>query len=110
MVSQFDIIKIDLNPVKGIEKGKYRPCLIISNNYINQYTGIIWVMPITSRNKRYPSDIEVKTKLGNISGIIDTVQIQSLDIQYRNYRVVDHLHENLKHKILETIEAHTEPI
>ncbi|WP_078375670.1 type II toxin-antitoxin system PemK/MazF family toxin [Staphylococcus borealis] len=62
------MIKIDFNPVKGIKKGNYRPCLIISNTYINHYTGIIWVMTITSRKQRYFSDIVVKTRLALLMG------------------------------------------
>ncbi len=51
-----------------LEKVRYRTCLIISNTYINHYTGIIWVMTITSRKQRYFSDIVMKTRLALLMG------------------------------------------
>lgn len=35
MVNQFDIIIVDLDPTKGMEKGINRPCVIVSNNLVN---------------------------------------------------------------------------
>lgn len=35
MVNQYDVIKLDFNPVIGNEKGNYRPCLVISDSEFN---------------------------------------------------------------------------
>lgn len=108
MVNQFDIVTIDLDPTRGREKNKYRPCLIVSNNLVNRGSSFSWVLPITNRPKRMPSDIEIKSKSNKVQGIIDTVQIRAVDLSVRNARVVDELSEGLKNRVLQTIFAHTE--
>ena len=42
-----DIITVDLNPTKGSETGKVRPCVIVTNNVYNQRVPVIQVVPIT---------------------------------------------------------------
>ena len=91
MVKQFQIVTIDLDPTLVKEKNKKRPCLIVSNNLVNQGSAFSWVLPITNRPKRTPSDIELKTKSNKVQGIIDTVQIRAVDLSVRNSRVVDEL-------------------
>lgn len=108
MINQFDIVTIDLDPKKGKEKNKYRPCLVVSNNLVNHGSAFSWVLPITNRPKRTPSDIEIKTKSNKVQGIIDTVQIRSVDLSVRNSRVVDELSERLRNQVLQTIFAYTE--
>ncbi|KIX91710.1 growth inhibitor PemK [Staphylococcus microti] len=110
MVKQFDIITVDLNPSRGREKNKYRPCLIISNDLMNKNTPLSWIFPITNRPKKFPSDIILKTNNKNVEGIIDTVQIRALDLTVRNAKVIDTLHDSLKATVLKTIEAHTEMV
>lgn len=108
MVNQFDIIIVDLDPTKGMEKGINRPCVIVSNNLVNANSSFVWALPITSRESRYVTDIPLKTKYNKVSGIIDSVQIRALDIGSRKYKVVDQLQENIRPLVIESIEAHTE--
>jgi len=110
MVKQFDIVIVNLDPTKGSEKGKNRPCVIVSNNLVNANSSFVWALPITSREPRYTTDIPLKTKQQNVKGVIDSVQIRSLDIKSRGYKVVDQLQDNLYPLILEAIEAHIEMI
>lgn len=110
MVNQFDIIIVDLDPTKGREKGKNRPCVIISNDLVNANSSFVWALPITSRESRYVTDIPLKTKQQKVTGIIDSVQIRALDIDARGYKVVDQLQKSLQPLIMESIEAHTEII
>lgn len=50
----------DLNPVKGHEQAGKRPCLIVSVDLFNQgASGLIVVLPITSREKRIPFHVEL---------------------------------------------------
>ena len=44
-----DIVGINLNPKKGDEVGKIRPCVIISNNDENQILDTIIVMPLSTQ-------------------------------------------------------------
>lgn len=110
MVKQFDIITVDLDPSWGKEKKKYRPCIVVSNDLVNKHSAVSWIMPITSRKKLYPTDLEAKTKENRIHGVIDTVQIRSLDLSVRNTKVIDTLQDGIRKDILETIKAHTEII
>lgn len=110
MVKQFDIVIVDLNPTRGREKGKNRPCVIISNDLVNANSSFVWALPITSRGSKYITDIPLKTKHQNVTGIIDSVQIRALDIESRGYKVVDHLQNSVQSLIMQSIEAHTEII
>src|SRR5699024_1532677 len=106
MVKQFDIVIVDLNSTQEDEKGKNRPCVIISNNLVNKNSSLIWALPITSRKPKYVTDISLKTKQQRVGGLIDCVQIRAIDIEARGYKVVDHLQENIQSSILESVEAH----
>ena len=91
MVKQYDIISIDLEPTKGQEKGKKRPCLVISRTEFTQVTKFAWVLPITNRKLRYPTDIALVTKDNKVKGIVDCAQIRALDLKSRSHIVVDTL-------------------
>lgn len=82
-IKQFDIIYIDLNPTRGREKQNIRPCLVINNQMMIDGTEFVWVVPIINCELRYPTDIELKTKKGLVSGVIDTIQIRALDLNAR---------------------------
>ena len=44
-----DIVGINLNPTKGHEVGKIRPCIIISDNQANKILDTIIVVPLSSQ-------------------------------------------------------------
>lgn len=49
---------VRLDPVEGHEQGGERPCLVVSNNQLNQSgRGLVWVIPITSQERSYPTRI-----------------------------------------------------
>ena len=55
-MSQFikkgDIILVDLNPIKGSETGKIKPCIVVTNNTYNQRLPVIQVVPITNWSEK----------------------------------------------------------
>ncbi|HEC2147372.1 TPA: type II toxin-antitoxin system PemK/MazF family toxin [Staphylococcus delphini] len=108
-IKQFDIIYIDLNPTRGREKQNMRPCLVINNQMMIDGTEFVWVIPITNRELRYPTDIELKTKKGLVSGVIDTIQIRALDLNARHHHYKDALQDNLKSKVLKAIQTYLNP-
>ena len=67
------------------------------------------VLPITNREKRYPLDIEVKTKKGLVTGVIDTLQIRALDLNEREHNYKDELQDNLKKVVLQAIQTYLKP-
>ncbi len=46
------IIDVDLNPTKGPETGKVRPCVIVTNNVYNERVPVIQVVPITGWSEK----------------------------------------------------------
>ncbi|MEJ7276756.1 type II toxin-antitoxin system PemK/MazF family toxin, partial [Staphylococcus epidermidis] len=84
---------MDLDPTLGREKQKIRPCLVINNQMSIEGTDFVWILPITNREKRFETDIEVKTKKGLITGVIDTIQMRSLDLNARKYNYKDELQD-----------------
>lgn len=46
------IIDANLNPTKGSETGKIRPCVVVTNNTYNERVPVIQVVPITDWNDK----------------------------------------------------------
>ncbi len=77
MVDRFDIFLVSLDPSKGLEIKKTRPCLVISPDEMNRYIKTLIVAPMTSKIRDYPTRILVtfEGKKGNI--VLD--QIRTID-------------------------------
>ena len=77
MVKRFDIWNIDLNPTRGSEINKVRPCLVVSPNEANKFLNTVVIVPLTSTIKPYPTrlDCHFKGKQGQL--VVD--QIRSVD-------------------------------
>ena len=103
MVEQYDIVIIDLEPTKGNEKGKRRPCLIVSKTEFTNLTKFAWVLPITGREQKYPTDIALHTQNSVIIGVIDAAQIRALDINSRSYQVIDKLDRAVINKVKDVV-------
>ena len=54
---QFDVWLIDLDPTKGSEVQKSRPCVIVSPNGMNNNLSTVIIAPLSHSNKNYPSRI-----------------------------------------------------
>lgn len=48
---QGDIVFVDLNPTRGVETNKKRPCVIVSNNHYNRLMNTLLIAPISSSPK-----------------------------------------------------------
>lgn len=66
---QGDIWLFDPDPVRGKEIGKkVRPALILSCNELNEGpSGLIIVVPLTSKNKLIPSHIKIEPPEGGLT-------------------------------------------
>ena len=42
------VIEINLDPSRGSETGKIRPCVVVTNNIYNERVPVIQVVPITT--------------------------------------------------------------
>ncbi len=59
-----DIFLVNLDPVKGSEQGKTRPCVVIQNDLGNQYSPVTIIACITSKmgGKEYPTNVFIAAK------------------------------------------------
>ncbi len=76
-MKQFDVWMVELNPTKGAEINKTRPCLIISPDSINKTLNTVIVAPLTHSIKNYPSRVRCKFK--SEAGQIVLDQIRAVD-------------------------------
>jgi len=76
-MKRFDVYLINLDPTKGKEIKKTRPCVIVSPDEMNEYISTVIVAPMTSRIRDYPSRVTCtfKGKKGQI--VLD--QIRTVD-------------------------------
>ncbi|MBS0654474.1 MAG: type II toxin-antitoxin system PemK/MazF family toxin [Verrucomicrobia bacterium] len=73
-----EIYLTDLEPTKGGETQKRRPCLIVSNDIGNEISRVVMAAPITSKTaKIYP--FEVKTIVQNKPAKIMLNQCRAID-------------------------------
>jgi len=87
------IIDVDLNPIRGSETGKIRPCIIVTNDIYNERVPVIQVVPVTSWNEKKSEiktnvsiDPSVKNGLTKKS-IADCLQSRPIDYQYRLVKI-----------------------
>lgn len=56
---RFDIWLVSLDPTRGSEIRKTRPCLIVSPDEMNHHLRTVMIAPMTSTQKSYPSRINL---------------------------------------------------
>ena len=56
---RFEIFLINLDPTKGSEIKKTRPCVVISPNEMHFLSTVI-IAPMTTKTKKYPTRISLK--------------------------------------------------
>ena len=56
---QGDICYVDFAPTKGHEQSGLRPAIVISRNNYNKYLGLVFLCPITTNTKKFPTHYEL---------------------------------------------------
>ncbi len=51
-VKQYEIFWVELNPTKGSEIQKRRPCVVITPDEMNDNLNVVTIAPLTSTQKR----------------------------------------------------------
>lgn len=76
-MKRFDVYLVDLNPTRGSEIRKTRPCVIISPDEMNDFIQTVIIAPMTTKGQSYPTRVECdfQGKKGQI--ILD--QIRTVD-------------------------------
>ncbi len=74
---RFDIFLINLDPAKGFEIQKTRPCVVISSNEINFNLSTVIIAPMTTKKRKYPT--RVSLKFDDKEGQIALDQMRTVD-------------------------------
>jgi mRNA interferase MazF len=79
---KFDIILVDLNPIKWSEQSWIRPCIIIQNDFANDFAKTYVVAILSSVIKEYPHTLIIEKSVKNWldkKSRIDLLQIRTID-------------------------------
>ncbi|BBB24285.1 mRNA interferase [Isorropodon fossajaponicum endosymbiont JTNG4] len=75
-VNRFDVWLVSLNPTKGREINKTRPCVVVSPNELSALSTII-IAPMTTKGFEYPCRVSVKFQ--EKKGLILIDQMRAID-------------------------------
>ena len=108
IIKRGDVVLADLEPVKGSEQGKTRPCLVIQNDIGNRVSPITIVAAITSKTgKEYPFTVFVGKGGGNLSfdSLVLCNQIRSVSTQDRITKKIGALKPSTMKKVDEALKT-----
>ena len=83
------VIDVNLNPTKGSETGKIRPCVIVTNNTYNARLPVIQVVPLTAwseKKARIITNVEIMPSSRNgctKKSVVDCLQTRPVDHRAR---------------------------
>jgi mRNA interferase MazF len=84
-VRRGDVFLVDLDPTRGVEIQKTRPCVIVSPDELNAHIRTVIVAPLTTAGHPFP--FRVPCRFSNRNGNIVTDQLRAVDRE----RLVRHL-------------------
>ena len=83
-ISRAEVWLVNLNPVLGREQAGKRPTLVISVDLFNQgASGLIVVLPITSKDKRIPFHVEIVPPNGGLKvrSFVKCEDVRSISVE-----------------------------
>lgn len=101
VVNRFDIYLVSLDPTRGSEIRKTRPCVVISPDEMNHNIKTVLIAPMTSSGKKYPTrtPLEFQGKKGQI--VLD--QIRTVD-KTRLIKKIGRLKKNTYEKVVSILQ------
>lgn len=80
---QLEIRWVDLNPTRGAETRKKRPCVILQSDLVNQQSQTVIVAPLLPGHKSWPFAVNITPTAGN--GLdkerhVNVKQLRAVDI------------------------------
>ena len=98
---RFDVFLISLDPTRGSEIRKTRPCLIISPDEMNDHIRTVIVAPMTTKGRLYPSRVPCtfQGKRGQV--VLD--QIRTVD-KTRLVRRLGIISVTVRQKVLDALQ------
>lgn len=107
-MKQFDIYWVDLNPTKGAETRKKRPCVILQSTLMNKNSRTVIIAPLLPDHKDWPFVVNIKpTKTNNLDKDrnINLKQLRAVDVSRisNQYGVLESKYRSDIHKGLKLI-------
>ena len=96
-----DIVWLNFTPQSGHEQMGKRPALTLSPKEYNSKVRLALFCPITSAIKGYP--FEVKLSSPDVTGVVLSDQIKSLDWETRQAEFISKIHPEQLQEVLEKI-------
>ena len=87
------VIDVNLDPTRGSETGKIRPCIVVTNNVYNERVPVVQVVPITGwseKKSRIKTNVEIQPSATNglsKKSIADCLQTRPIDRRFRLVKV-----------------------
>ncbi len=87
------IIDVNLDPSKGSETGKIRPCIVVTNDIYNERVPVIQVIPITEwslKKARIKTNVEIDPSPDNglsKKSVADCLQTRPIDHRHRLVKI-----------------------
>jgi len=103
---QGDIIKLNLDPTKGHEQSGYRPVLVINNASFSRASNMIVICPITNTNRNNPLHVCLNGLI--TTGFVMCDQIKAVDIQARDYKIVEAIDDDTFWEVADIICGYVE--
>lgn len=84
-VKRFEVYLVNLDPTRGSEIQKTRPCVVLSPDEMNRHIRTVIVAPMTTKGQNYPT--RIRCDFQGKSGQVVLDQIRTVNKQ----RLVKHL-------------------
>ncbi len=99
-VKRFDVYLVALDPTRGSEIKKTRPCLVISPDEMNRHIRTVIVAPMTTKGRDYPTRVACTFHGKAVQVVLD--QIRTVD-KSRLVKRLGRLHATARSKVLVTL-------
>lgn len=99
------VIDVNLEPTRGSETGKIRPCVIVTNDIYNERVPVIQVVPLTAwsgKKSGIVTNVEIEPSKHNgltKKSVADCLQTRPVDHRARLVKVRGELEESIIEKI-----------
>lgn len=101
-VRRGDVFLVQLDPTRGGEIRKSRPCVVVSPDDLNVNVRTVIVAPLTKGGHAYP--FRVPCKFGGKNGFIVVDQIRAVDVE-RFVKRLGRLTPTTLNRLLEVLQA-----
>ncbi len=92
-----DVYLVELDPTRGAEIRKTRPCVVVSPDDLNEFWGTLTVAPLTTGSHAYP--FRVPCRFAGKNGFVLLDQLRAVDRSHLTKRA-GRLHEVTLTRIL----------